>query len=173
VTGSPAGGDRDRDPSGRARSARARDELGRPLCRSEGTSATVDQPALPPADALVAAQHLLDTGQPFAAHEVLEAVWKASDGPSRELWRGLAQVAVGITHALRGNDSGARALLQRGADTLSGFAGTSPAGIDVDGIRAWALTASENLALAARPPALVVTGRPSGSHGASLGSLGK
>lgn len=150
-----SGPDRDRDPSGRARNARARDELGRPLDRTHEAAAVPDPPALPPADALLAGQELLDSGRPFAAHEVFEAVWKDTAGPDRELWRGLAQVAVGITHALRGNESGARSLLQRGADTLSGFAGTTPDGVDVDGVRGWAIAASADLTLAAQPPRLI------------------
>src|ERR1019366_2346722 len=62
-----------------------------------------DDLLLPPADALALAQRLLDSGRPFHAHEVLEASWKAAPQAERELWRGLAQVAVGLTHAQRGN----------------------------------------------------------------------
>jgi uncharacterized protein len=148
-------GDRDRDESGRARNARARDDLGRPLARSAGGEATPDEPARPPVEALRRGQLLLDSGQPFRAHEVFEAVWKATAGPDRELWRGLAQVAVGITHALRGNDSGARSLLLRGADTLARFAGSQPYGVDVDGVRGWAREASGSRSIAIRPPRIV------------------
>lgn len=155
---------RDRDPAGRPRNARARDGLGRPLPRTESQQAPIDESALPPIEALARAQELLDTGHPFAAHEVFEAVWKQTSGPDRELWRGLAQVAVGTTHALRGNESGARALLQRGADTMAEFAASTPHGIDVDGIRTWLSEASNDLALAARPPRLVVTDSASGGE---------
>jgi hypothetical protein len=151
----PTADGRDRDPAGRARNARARDELGRPLSRTEGRQATTDEPALPPAAALSRAQELLDTGRPFAAHEVFEAVWKDTAGPTRELWRGLAQIAVGITHALRGNDSGARALLDRGVATLADFASPSADWVDVAGIRAWAEAARDDLTLVSRPPQLV------------------
>jgi hypothetical protein len=58
---------------------------------------------------------LLAEGLPFHAHEVFEAAWKSAQGPDRELWRGLAQIAVGLTHARRGNASGAVTLLRRGA----------------------------------------------------------
>ncbi len=51
----------------------------------------------------------------------------------RDLWQGLAQLAVGLTHALRGNARGAVTLLRRGGARLAGYAGTSPHGIDVDG----------------------------------------
>jgi hypothetical protein len=42
---------------------------------------------------------------PFAAHEVLEARWKAGPDEERDLWQGLAQICVGLTHAARGNSS--------------------------------------------------------------------
>jgi hypothetical protein len=159
----PANDDRDRDPAGRARNTRARDELGRPL-DERYDAVPADEPALPPAAALTRAQELLDAGRPFTAHEVLEAVWKASEDPERPLWRGLAQVAVGITHALRGNDSGARALLERGAASLAPYAGSTPHGIDVDGVRTWAAAATGDLAMTAAPPVFRRHGSASG-HG--------
>lgn len=70
--------------------------------------------------ALSSAQELIDNGRPFHAHEVLEAVWKSTEGGNRELWRGLAQVAVGLTHGMRRNERGAIALLRRGADVVGG-----------------------------------------------------
>jgi hypothetical protein len=145
---------RDRDEQGRARNARDRDSLGRPLATRQTTPAA-DEPAQPPDAALRRAQQLLDDGRPFEAHEVLEAVWKSIAGPERELWRGLAQLAVGITHSLRDNEIGARTLLERAADTMAPFAGTSPSGIDVDGLRRWASDASRDLGLAASSPRLV------------------
>jgi predicted metal-dependent hydrolase len=89
---------------------------------------------MPPADALVEAQRLLDADRPFHAHEVLEAVWKAAPEQERELWRGLAQVAVGITHLRRGNARGAESLLGRAADRLVPYQDAPPHGIDVQGI---------------------------------------
>ena len=122
-----AQGDRDRDTTGRARNARPRDELGRPLPRS----AAQDVPGIPddlvisPAEAAELGGRLLAEGRPFHAHEVFEAAWKSVPGPERELWRGLAQIAVGLTHARRGNARGATALLRRGASHVAGFAGAS------------------------------------------------
>jgi hypothetical protein len=117
---------RDRDVGGRARNARPRDAYGRPLPYGEvGEPTTSDEEAaalaLDPAAALVEAQRLLDADRPFHAHEVLEAVWKATPAAEearRELWRGLAQVAVGLTHLRRGNPTGATALLTRSAALL-------------------------------------------------------
>lgn len=93
-----------------------------------------DDLTMPPAEALEEAQRLLDADRPFHAHEVLEAVWKASPEPERELWRGLAQVAVGITHLRRGNTRGAEALLSRAADQLVPYETETPHSIDVKGV---------------------------------------
>jgi hypothetical protein len=113
---------RDRDAAGRARNARPRDGLGRPLDHAaDGEPPTPDAPALAPDAALEAAQRLLDAGRPFHAHEVLEASWKAAPAAERDLWQGLAQLAVGLTHARRGNAAGAATLLRRGAARISGY----------------------------------------------------
>ena len=125
------GGDRDRDEAGRARSARPRDGLGRPLDRqAPGEPVIGDDLALTPAEALALAQQLVDDGRPFHAHEVLEASWRTAPPGERDLWQGLAQLAVGLTHARRGNQRGAAALLRRGAARISGYAGSRPHGID-------------------------------------------
>ncbi len=126
---------RDRDATGHARNARPRDELGRPLPRqARGVPGASDE-ALPPAEALSTAEQLLREGRPFHAHEVLEAAWKAAPAAERDLWQGLAQVAVGLTHALRGNSRGAVALLRRGADKLSGYPAHGPHDVDVAGVQ--------------------------------------
>jgi hypothetical protein len=97
-----------------------------------------DDLSLPPGEAVAQAQRLLDADRPFHAHEVLESVWKAAPDAERELWRGLAQVAVGLTHIRRGNPKGAKALLTRAADRIvpftTGPAGSGPYGLDVAGV---------------------------------------
>lgn len=132
---------RDRDAAGRPRNARPRDDLGRPLARTTAAPVAADPPALAPDIALREAQRLLDDGRPFTAHELLEAVWKSTSGSERALWRGLAQLAVGLTHRARGNDVGAHALLLRGADTLQSIDG-EPYGVPVDALRTWARAAA-------------------------------
>ncbi|HEY2551643.1 MAG TPA: DUF309 domain-containing protein [Streptosporangiaceae bacterium] len=142
---SEAGGPpvRDRDTAGRARNARPRDALGRPLQRSQpGEPVTPDDLDLGPAEALALAQQLIDSGRPFHAHEVLEASWHAAPPAERELWRGLAQLAVGLTHARRGNARGAVALLRRGGLAVGGYAGRDPHGVDAAAVAA----AAEGLA---------------------------
>lgn len=130
---------RDRDAEGRARSARPRDELGRPLPRGAvGVEGVPEDLTLPPDESLAEAQRLLDAGRAFHAHEVLEGTWKAAPEHERELWRGLAQLAVGLTHAHRGNATGAARLLERGADRIAGYADDPPYDIDVAGLVGWA-----------------------------------
>ncbi len=112
---------RDRDATGRARQSRPRDALGRPLpYGAEGVEPVSEEP-LPPQETLDAARALVDEGRPFAAHEVLEARWKAGPSEERDLWQGLAQICVGLTHAARGNDVGARRLLQRAEGRLTQY----------------------------------------------------
>ena len=130
---------RDRDEEGRARNARPRDTLGRPLpYGAVGEERAPEGVVRPPVQALTEAQELLDAGRPFHAHEVLEDAWKSAPEAERELWRGLAQLAVGLTHAMRGNTRGATTLLERGAGNIGGYAAAPPHGIDVEGLTRWA-----------------------------------
>jgi hypothetical protein len=130
---------RDRDPRGRAKNARPRDALGRPLAYGEvGVEPVPEDLVLTPDESLAEAQRLLDSGRPFQAHEVLEASWKSAAPQERELWRGLAQLAVGVTHLARGNLAGGVRLLRRGAGHLGPYVDTPPHGIDVAGLTAWA-----------------------------------
>jgi hypothetical protein len=121
---------RDRDPAGRPRSARPRDALGRPLDHAaEGQDRIPDDLVITGADAAALADRLLRDGRPFHAHEVLEAAWKTGPAQERDLWQGLAQIAVGLTHARRGNARGAVALLRRGAQRVRAYqeeSGTGP-----------------------------------------------
>ena len=155
--------DRDRDPGGRPRNARPRDGLGRPLDRAgagagagAGLDARAGQERIPDdlrlagPDAARLADELLRAGRPFHAHEVLEASWKTGPAGERDLWQGLAQIAVGLTHAQRGNARGAVALLSRGVERARAYqaaspsspAGDRPYGIDLAAF----LAASEALA---------------------------
>jgi uncharacterized protein len=172
--GTGRGADRDRDPAGRARNARPRDGLGRPLARGAAGQPTMPDPrAVTPAWALETAQRLLDEGMPFHAHEVLEAAWKSAEPGERDLWQGLAQLAVGLTHALRGNARGAATLLRRGGDRIAGYAGTAPYGIDVDGLSRLAAEVADRIeqrGLAGLGPVrLRLTGQGSGSRAGEPG----
>jgi hypothetical protein len=120
--------DRDRDADGRPQSARPRDATGRPLPRGSAPSwrerlRHLDEAgSLEPQQAIETAAGLIETGQPFYAHEVLEGPWHLAAEPERLFWQGLAQLAVGLTHVQRGNASGAATLLRRSAEKLSGYA---------------------------------------------------
>lgn len=109
---------------------RARDSAGRPVpLGSPDAVEPVPDEALPPDEALALARRLLRDGRPFFAHDVLEARWKAAPEPERDLWQGLAQVCVGLTHLQRGNALGGERLLLRGAGRLEEYAGPT---YDVD-----------------------------------------
>ncbi len=132
----PAARPRDRDEAGRPRNTRPRDGLGRPLDRAAAGEPTIpDDLRLAPGDELPLAQRLIDEGRPFHAHEVLEIAWKSVPSGERQVWKGLAQIAVGLTHARRGNGVGAAALLRRGAAAVAGYAGVLPAGLDITVVR--------------------------------------
>jgi hypothetical protein len=131
--------DRDRDPEGRARQARPRDELGRPLPYGSVGVEPVSEEALPPWETVAAARELVAAGRPFSAHEVLEARWKQCPAEERDLWQGLAQLCVAATHAARGNPTGARRLLERATGRLRTYqrGGGSTYGVDVDRAIDW------------------------------------
>ena len=138
-----SGSARDRDSAGRARSARPRDGLGRPL--PYGAAGVQRQPEgvrRTPEETVAEAQALLDAGKPFHAHEVFEDAWKSGPEAERALWRGLAQLAVGLTHAARGNLTGGPRLLRRGAGAVEEWAAGAgrarPYGMDLAGLAAWA-----------------------------------
>jgi hypothetical protein len=149
--------ERDRDAAGRARNARPRDGLGRPLPPgAPGIPTTPDDLSLGPAEALAEAQRLLEEGMPFHAHEVLEASWKAAPDDERELWRGMAQLAVGLTHVRRGNDVGAPRLLRRAAERIEDYAADPPHRIAVRELAGWARALADRVehdGAAGLPPA--------------------
>ncbi|MEU8573228.1 DUF309 domain-containing protein [Streptomyces asoensis] len=136
-------GSRDRDDDGRARNARPRDGLGRPL--PYGAAGVARQPegvVRTPEETVTQAQALLDAGQPFHAHEVFEDAWKSGPEPERALWRALAQLAVGLTHAARGNALGGARLLRRGAAGAVEWAAAAgedrPYAMDLAALARWA-----------------------------------
>jgi uncharacterized protein len=145
--------ERDRDESGRPRSARPRDSLGRPLPHgSEGIPRIPDDLELAPAETLTYAQDLLDHGLAFSAHEVLEAVWKYGPDDERMLWQGLAQLAVGITHVQRGNVKGATSLLRSASAHLAHADRPGRHGIDVAGLVDFADALIDDLAVGVQIP---------------------
>ncbi|HVM27339.1 MAG TPA: DUF309 domain-containing protein [Mycobacteriales bacterium] len=118
-----------------SRQLRGRDAAGRPVpAGSPAEVEPVPEVDRSPDEALVLAQDLLDDDRPFWAHDVLEAAWKRAADDERDLWQGLAQVCVGLTHVQRGNRVGAARLLRRGAGRLRGLPGRH--GVDADAVAA-------------------------------------
>ena len=157
----PSAPSRDRDAAGRPRNARPRDEFGRPLPRdASGELPPPDEQALAPDAALAEAQRLIDSGRAFRAHEVLEASWKAAPAAERDLWQGLAPVAVGLTHAQRGNSRGAASLLCRGGQRVAGYAGSAPHGIDAAAVARFAADLAGRIERDGLAAATAATPRP-------------
>ncbi|GHE05960.1 DUF309 domain-containing protein [Streptomyces alanosinicus] len=156
MTNAGASDARDRDAEGRARSARPRDGLGRPLpYGAQGVPRQPEGVVRAARETVAEAQALLDAGKPFHAHEVFEDAWKSGPEEERALWRGLAQLAVGLTHAARGNAVGGARLLWRGAAVAEEWAvvhGTDrPHGLDLPGLARWARELAERVTGGAGP----------------------
>lgn len=144
------GAQRARDERGRPRQSRPRDELGRPLpYGSAGVDPVPEQP-LPPLETLDVARRLVAQGRPFAAHEVLETRWKTCPPEERDLWRGLAQLCVGLTHAARGNAAGAARLVERGGRLLASLDRSAGPGYGLD-LPALVACAQASVAATRRP----------------------
>ncbi|WP_190168348.1 DUF309 domain-containing protein [Streptomyces mirabilis] len=144
TSGGRRGNGRDRDMTGRARNARPRDGLGRPLpYGADGVERQPEGVVRSPEETVTQAQALLDAGKPFHAHEVFEDAWKSGPEGERTLWRGLAQLAVGLTHAARGNTTGGARLLRRGAGAVEEWAAGAtgrarPHELDLAELASWA-----------------------------------
>ncbi|WP_214319560.1 DUF309 domain-containing protein [Nonomuraea sediminis] len=113
---------RDRDSEGRPRNARPRDAYGRPMpYGATGVPRVPDDYAPTTEQALADGRRFLRDGMPFNAHEVFEGRWKCAPAPERELWQGLAQICVGLTHLQRGNGRGALTLFNRGTARVQSY----------------------------------------------------
>jgi hypothetical protein len=62
---------------------------------------------------------LFNKGLYFESHEALEIAWRAEEGPIRDLYRGILQVAVGYLHITRENRTGALKMFERSKKWLS------------------------------------------------------
>src|SRR3954453_3326872 len=97
---------RARDEEGRPPQARPPDELGRPLpYGAEGVEAVSEDP-LPPLATVRFAIEPLDQRRTSSGHEAFAARWKDAPETEHDLWQGLAQLCVGLPHALGGNATG-------------------------------------------------------------------
>ena len=66
---------------------------------------------------------LFNAGEYFECHEVLEDLWRAEEGPLKDLYQGLIKAAVALYHAERGNFEGAARVLERGFPQLRPYVG--------------------------------------------------
>ena len=131
-----------RGGAGAQRAARGTGWGGRCRTGRDGVERQPEGVVRAPEETVVEAQALLDAGKPFHAHEVFEDAWKSGPEEERALWRGLAQLAVGLTHAARGNVTGGARLLRRGAGAVEewgpGSGRRRPYGVDLAAVGAWA-----------------------------------
>ena len=74
---------------------------------------------------------LIRSGEYFAAHEVLEDVWRAAEPAERDFFQGLVHVAVAWYQAGRGNPVGCERQLEKAARRLGPYA-PAHRGLDVD-----------------------------------------
>ncbi len=114
---------------------RPRDELGRPLPKGSPNRLAVDDlTGLSAAGANALAIAHFESGRYFLAHEAWEAAWLASKGTASEaLFKGLAQLGAGYTHAARGNAHGMRVLLGRSLNAIRAASSPFP-GLDLDAL---------------------------------------
>ena len=71
---------------------------------------------------LEAGLDLICRGEYFAAHEVLEDVWRAAGPDERDFYQGLVHVAVAWYQAARGNRVGCERQLEKAARRLGPYA---------------------------------------------------
>jgi uncharacterized protein len=64
---------------------------------------------------------LIRSGEYFAAHEVLEDVWRAAEPAERDFYQGLVHVAVAWYQAGRGNPVGCERQLEKAARRLGPY----------------------------------------------------
>lgn len=113
---------------------RPRDALGRPLPAGSVDEQPVISRPTSDADAWTRGTQFITGGQPFAAHELFELRWRDVDGPDRQAWQALAKWGAALTHAARGNPTGA-ASVARGALDLLDTAPSIPDCLDITLVR--------------------------------------
>jgi len=99
---------------------------------------------------------LIRRGEYFAAHEVLEDVWRAAAPEERDFYQGLVHVAVAWYQAGRGNRVGCERQLEKAARRLGPYA-PEHEGVDVASVLeqlAAAQTVVERGSLELPPPRL-------------------
>ncbi len=62
-----------------------------------------------------------NAGEYYAQHDLLELLWKETDGEIRELYRAILQVGIAYYHITEGNRLGALKMLKRASRWLAGL----------------------------------------------------
>lgn len=75
------------------------------------------------ADGLLRGIQLFNNAEFFAAHEVLEDVWREAPLGEKKFFQGLTQVAVAFHHHSTGNLVGMSSVLKRAMGNLENFRG--------------------------------------------------
>jgi predicted metal-dependent hydrolase len=104
-----------------------------------------------PFDPLERGLSLIRAGEYFAAHEELEAAWRAAEPAERDFLQGLVHVAVAWYQAGRGNPVGCERQLEKARRRLAPYA-PDHGGVDVGALlpqleRAAEIVAAGSLAL--------------------------
>ncbi len=87
---------------------------------------------------------LFNMGAYYKQHDLLEALWRAEEGPVRDLYRAILQVGIACYQVTRNNRRGALKMLQRSLRWLSHLPDVCR-GVDVARLRADALRLREAL----------------------------
>lgn len=96
---------------------------------------------------------LFNAGLFFECHEFLEDVWRATRGADREFYHGIIQIAAAFYHFEKGNQHGARTLLEKAISKLQPYR-PRHLGVNVDSLLADLAPWTRRFAgTAERPPA--------------------
>lgn len=122
--------------------SRPRDRLGRPLRRGDDPArafpSVPERSIIDAHDAWFEAVGYLERDLPFHAHETFELRWRCAPHDERLIWQALAQWGAALTHAARGNPTGATKVAARALVNLDAAANDDavPAEIDLALVRA-------------------------------------
>lgn len=76
---------------------------------------------------------LFNAGLFFECHELLEDVWKTTEGADKAFFQGIVQIAAAFYHYEKRNRHGARTLLGKGMQKLAGYS-DQHLGVDLAGL---------------------------------------
>ncbi|MGE5110249.1 MAG: DUF309 domain-containing protein [Acidobacteriaceae bacterium] len=103
---------------------------------------------------------LINEGSYFAAHDLLEEVWRQVHGWTKPFYQGMVQVAISLHHFSTGNLAGAQSVMTKCRKNLSEFP-ASFCGVDLADLlaqlEAWQMAIDKD---GPYPPNVVVRTRP-------------